>query len=447
MSDTNLVRLGFAGRTNSGKTTTIRTLMRRAVGVVGDRPNVTQLVEELKDPENPHTNTHTGIQAIFVDCPGFQMASLSRHFINDFDTLLKMDKKAIYDARAIEALKKVDVVVYIANLEDVPNDDYVNEVEIIKALQKPCIILLNKFRKRSEEGSNQGAEDRANQWKIKMSQVSDYPMLLFDAHWKRPSSTREFYRLIKEALPQDRKILFEEGLKNFYKQQKEVRNDVSTAIVELILNCRKRVEIVGGEKKKVEKKLQKQVEEAFESFFSRISTIYKLSASQNADDDFSYNHSSRTDFWDVISTGATGAGGGAALGGAIGGAVGAVVGFFGGFGVGAGPGALAGAQIGATILGTIGGGGGGFLGIDQRHKGQVSEQYLKLVLDKSIGLAYAMASHGFGLGAHLRDEDIIAMVRKGHEIRESKFASINLINASRQEISELSQSLLKAMEN
>ncbi|MBL1197621.1 MAG: DUF3482 domain-containing protein [Nostoc sp. GBBB01] len=444
----NLVEIGFAGRTNSGKTTAIRTLMRKAVGVVGDRPNVTQVAEKFPSSlENPSANKHIGIQAIFVDCPGFQMASLSRHFIDKLEELLKLDAKAKYDARAIEALKEVDIVIYVATLEDVPNDDYVNEIELIKSLKKPCIVILNKFRKRSDKGSERSTMERAKLWKVRVREVCDFPVMDFDAHWQNPSSTKELYQHIKECLPKDCSVVFEEGLKNFYKHQDQIRKDISTAFVNLIKNCREKVnviEITG--KDTVEKKLKEQAYRATQEFFLKISEIYKLSASPNANDRFSFNHSSNTNFWDMVTNGAAGAGGGAAIGSAVGAVVGAVVGFFGGAGIGVGPGALAGAQIGGAILGTLGGSGGFIVGIDNRHQGQISEQYLAVIFDRAIGLSYAMASHGFGLGSNLRDEDITAMMERAKELRIKNYSNIKLLSASDEEISNLAQNLLRVME-
>ena len=455
MAEGNLVEIGFAGKTQCGKTTTIRTLMRKAVGVVGDSPNMTQQVAKYRSSSegNPQNYKYTGIQAIFVDCPGFQMASLSRHFIDDLKGLIKMDKKAKYDARAIEGLREVDLVIYIGNLEDVPNDDYMNEIELIKSLNKPCVVLLNKFRERSVLGNKEDVINRRKQWETKIGEFCNFPVMNFDAHWYSPSSTNELYRLIKKSLPEHRRILFDEGLDNFEKEQNRIRTKVASAFVDLITECRKTVKVKEGEgdvdydtgEEAVKNKLRQQVKKATEQFFSEISSIYKLSASLNSDDKFECYQYSETKLWDIIVNSATVAGGGAALGAAAGTAIGALVGFLGGAGIGAGPTALAGFQIGAAILGTLGGGSGALMEINTRHQGNVSEEYLKNILDRSIGVTYAMACHGFGLGAKLRDEDIADMIRKAKNLRSKHYPNIWLIDYSPEEILELAQSLLKYM--
>ncbi|NET59470.1 MAG: DUF3482 domain-containing protein, partial [Symploca sp. SIO2E6] len=401
MVESNLIKIGLAGRTNSGKTTTIRTLMRRTVGVVGDKPNVTQEVERVRSgyDNEPHTNLHVGIQAIFYDCPGFQMASLSRHYINKLPDLLELDPKAKYDARAIEAIVEVDVVIYVANLEDVPNDSYVNEIELIKALGKPCVVLLNKFRQRAEEGTKSGAEDRANQWKIKISDISSFPVLYFDAHWKNPSSTKELYTIIKELIPAERRILFEEGLKKFDESQDSLRRSITSALVKLIDTSRQKVSVDEGKdgvsynnwELALQKKVEKMIRNALEEYFETIYEIYKLNAKQNTNDEITYSQYSETRFWNVVTTGTTVAGVGTAVGSATGAAIGAVLGFFGLAGIGSLPGAIAGAQIGATVVGALGLGLGAISSTDTHHECQVSEEFLQATFDRGVGLAYAMA--------------------------------------------------------
>ena len=457
MVDGNLVRIGLAGRTNSGKTTTIRTLMRRAVGVVGDRPNVTQEVEKVRSSygDEPHTNEHVGIQAVFYDCPGFQMASLSRHFINDLPHLLELAPKAQYDAIAIEGIKKVDVVIYIANLEDVPNDSYVNEIELIKALDRPCVVLLNKFRQRAEEVSGNGARERAYQWEEKIAEISNFPVLYFDAHWRNPSSTEELYKIIKQLLPAERRVLFEEGLNNFYHSQKLLRKKIASALVQLIKTSRQEISVDEGKDdvafgygaSALRQKLESMTRNAIEKYFETICAIYKLNAAPNANDDIAYSQSSETRFWEIITGGTTIGGMGTAFGSATGAAIGAVVGFFGLAGAGAVPGAIAGAQIGATIVGTIGLGLGAIGSTNTHHEGQVSEEFLKATFDRGVGLAYAMACHGFGLGTTLRDEDISAMLEKAHQLRENHYGETNFRSASEQQIHLLAEAILREMED
>ncbi|MDJ0556217.1 MAG: DUF3482 domain-containing protein [Microcoleaceae cyanobacterium MO_207.B10] len=455
MTDGNLIRIALAGRVNSGKTTMIRTLMRRVVGVVADRPNVTKEVEKVRsDGNDPHRNSYQGIQAIFYDCPGFQMASLSRHFINKLPELLKLDPKAKYDAVAIEAIKEVDVVIYVANLEDVPNDAYVNEIELIKTLEKPCVVLLNKFRQRAKEVSKSNTLERANQWKEKINQISSFPVLKFDAHWKAPLGTEELYKIIKELLPYERRILFEEGLNNFYNSQEDIRRKISLTIVELISTSRQRVSVdemkddigPGDGESALKKKLENMVREALEKYFKTISEIYKLNAIQNTNDDIVYSQHVESRFWAVVTSSSTIAGVGTAFGSATGAAIGAVVGFFGLAGVGAGPAAMLGAQIGATIAGISGLGLGALSGQKTHYEGQVSQEFLQSTFDKGVGLAYAMSCHGFGLGTTLRDEDIISMVEKAHKLREKNYKDISLIFSSDREIDLLAQTILKEME-
>lgn len=225
--ESNLIRIGFAGRTNSGKTATIRTLMRKAVGVVANKPNVTR---EAEDYTADNSGVYIGIQAVFVDCPGFQMASLSRHFLDKFDDLLKIDPKAIYDVRAIKALREVDVIVYVADLSNVPDDSYINEIELIKSLGISCVIVLNKFRKTFEEGNRTSAAEMIAQWRAKLREICHFAVIQLDAHWEKPSQVKELYRLISNSLKKDRNVLFEEGLRKFYVGTRKNRSRYSYSI-------------------------------------------------------------------------------------------------------------------------------------------------------------------------------------------------------------------------
>ena len=108
-----VVRIVVAGHTNVGKTTLIRTLIKAAIGVVADRANVTQVSEEHRYEELEYN----GMQAIFVDTPGFQVAGellrilQSRERDPDYEIPDDIDPAELkYDELALESIRNSDVV-------------------------------------------------------------------------------------------------------------------------------------------------------------------------------------------------------------------------------------------------------------------------------------------------------------------------------------------------
>lgn len=450
-----LIRIALAGKTNSGKTTMIRTLTRQAVGVIADRANVTQEVNKISSDADDVINRHIGIQAIFYDCPGFQMASLSRHFIHNLPELLKLDPKAKYDAIAIEAIKEVDVVLYVASLEDVPNDDYVNQIELIKALKKPCIVILNKFGQRVGDELQNEIKERAKQWKSKIHEISTFKVIHFDAHWKNPSSTNKLYKTIENLIPTERSTLFKAGLQKFYENQQNLRKRIALTIADLIIKSRESVNLdlfkddilPEEEDLALKNKIENEITKAIKDYYEKIHQIYKLNATFNANDKIAYSKRSETHLSTVVSGGTASAGVGTVFGTAMGGAIGWVVGFFGTGGVGAVPAMLAGARFGATCTGILGLALGSIGSTNTYHEAQLDEEFLQVIFDKAVGLAYAMECHGFGLGTTLRDDDFRSIVEKAYKLRQKNYTEINFKSSTHQEIKLLAQTIFTEMES
>jgi GTPase Era involved in 16S rRNA processing len=152
MSREDAITLSLISHTNVGKTTLARTLLRRDVGSVVDKPHVT-------DANESHVllATPDGAELRLWDTPGF----------GDSARLLKQLKKLPqptawlmdqvwdrFDDRALwcsqQAVRNVaaeaDVILYLVNSAESPDEaGYVKiEMEILQWLSKPVVVLLNQ---------------------------------------------------------------------------------------------------------------------------------------------------------------------------------------------------------------------------------------------------------------------------------------------------------------
>jgi predicted GTPase len=154
------IKIAVAGHTNVGKTTLIRTLMKTSVGKVSDSPNVTKRGE---------THYFDGLQADFIDTPGFQCAmAIAMYFESiennpDYKISPALQKQLTYDKDALEALDDSDIVIYVASLSTVPDDNYSNEISVIKRKCSKIIGVINQYEKNVKATSLSEVENRIEQ--------------------------------------------------------------------------------------------------------------------------------------------------------------------------------------------------------------------------------------------------------------------------------------------
>ena len=147
------VDLTLISHTNVGKTTLARTLLRRDIGEVGDRPHVTDLAES-----DVLMETVEGDSLVLWDTPGFgdsarllrrlQQAGqpvgwfLSQVWDRIADRPFWCGQQAIRNAR-----DSSDVILYVANASEQPSSTaYVDiEMRILEWLGKPVLLLLNQL--------------------------------------------------------------------------------------------------------------------------------------------------------------------------------------------------------------------------------------------------------------------------------------------------------------
>ena len=146
------VNLTVAAHTNVGKTTLVRTLLKRDIGEIADRAHVTEDAER-------HTllDTAQGDVLHLWDTPGFgDSARLLKRLLASgnpigwlqtqvWDRLV--DRPFFCSQRAIRAVRdESDVVLYLVNAAEDPSASaYVDaELQILEWLGKPVLLLLNQ---------------------------------------------------------------------------------------------------------------------------------------------------------------------------------------------------------------------------------------------------------------------------------------------------------------
>jgi len=147
------IDLSLISHTNVGKTTLARTLLRRDIGEIGDRPHVTDVAES-----NVLIETSAGDVLVLWDTPGFGDSGRLLKRLQQADRPLGWFFAQVWDRFADrpfwcgqQAMRTVreasDVVLYVANASEHPSAAaYVGiEMEILGWLEKPVILLLNQL--------------------------------------------------------------------------------------------------------------------------------------------------------------------------------------------------------------------------------------------------------------------------------------------------------------
>lgn len=165
------VNLTLVSHTNAGKTTLMRTLLRRDIGEVADRAHVTEVVEQHVLVDTPE-----GDVLRLWDTPGFgDSARLLKRLRNSSNPIGwiqtqvwdRLTDRPFFSTQ--QALRNVreesDVVLYLVNAaEDPASAGYVvAELEILCWIGKPVLLLLNQTgqgRVRDAEAADEAAWSR-----------------------------------------------------------------------------------------------------------------------------------------------------------------------------------------------------------------------------------------------------------------------------------------------
>ena len=147
------VDLTLISHTNVGKTTLARTLLRRDIGDVGDRPHVTDLAES-----DVLIESLEGDSLVLWDTPGFGDSARLFRRLQQAGQPVGWFLSQVWDRFADrpfwcgqQAMRNVrdssDVILYVANASEQPSATaYVDiEMQILAWLGKPVILLLNQL--------------------------------------------------------------------------------------------------------------------------------------------------------------------------------------------------------------------------------------------------------------------------------------------------------------
>ncbi|NET08205.1 MAG: GTPase/DUF3482 domain-containing protein [Symploca sp. SIO2B6] len=449
------INIAVSGHTNTGKTTLIRTFMRTSIGEVGDSPNVTKKGEAY---------FYDGLQATFIDTPGFQQASAVAIYLDlqqenpDLKMPSAWESKVIYDRDAMNSIEASQVVLYVGDLNVVPDDSHKEELNIIKKIQPKVVGILNQYRKQSEVSDKEAINHRINLWK-ELFEAEGIEFVVFDAHWDNPVKINKIYDSIHKILEPEHQDLFSEGLEKFKNRQAEIRKESCSMLAECIkdiqeyegVSFKKSLYRNEEQQEEAKNKITRELYDKSVGFMARVSALYQIAAEfpTSPKDEIKYKMKQLPNFSARVSVGSSTAtmlgSGGAILGASIGAGITMIL--TGGLGIEAEvlSGALLGVQIGGVIGGFIGSF-GVFLDDDDIIKIKLEPEEIEAIVTKGLAVIWGLSNNGYGRGRDLSTEEIKNLEDK-IRLLQSKKPQINWLNETQINIANYCDEILESMEN
>ncbi len=150
--------VAVVGRPNVGKSTLMNRILGEKIAIVSPKPQTTRLRQlGIYSPDGK------GVQVVFIDTPGIHQP---RHKLGEFMVEV-----------AVEALRDADVILFVVDLSQRPNDEDRRVAALIREAKTaaPVVLALNKLDRLAPE-QVQG-------------QVYAYRALASDADWTTLSAT------------------------------------------------------------------------------------------------------------------------------------------------------------------------------------------------------------------------------------------------------------------
>jgi hypothetical protein len=209
------VELTLAAHTNVGKTTLMRTLMRRDIGEVADRPHVTEAPER-----HALIETAAGDVLYLCDTPGFgdshRLLKRLRQSGNPIGWLQTqvwdrlVDRPFFCSQQAVRAVREsADLVLYLVNAaEDPAASAYVEaELQILEWLGKPVVLLLNQAGAPREAAAARAEEER---WQARLAaRVPAGRVLTLDAFSRCWVQEDRLLEVASALLPEGKRASFQ----------------------------------------------------------------------------------------------------------------------------------------------------------------------------------------------------------------------------------------------
>ncbi|TAF01460.1 MAG: hypothetical protein EAZ78_18415 [Oscillatoriales cyanobacterium] len=408
------ISIAVVGHTNTGKTTLIRTLMKTSIGEVGDSANVTKKGQSY---------FFEGLQATFIDTPGFQYASNLMMYLDslnenpDFKMSQSWQEKMVYDLDAIASIESTDVVLYVASLTIVPDDNYKEEISLILKKCSKVVAVINQYKKELAASDKISVDYRVTQWK-NLFQERSIDVIVCDAHWDSPVKVKGIYDSILNILDSEQKFRFTEGLKRFKERELEIRKEACNLLSVFIIEPYQgkpiltlpKAECNNEYKRQIAReKIADKIDRSFATFLHNITYLYKVAADNPTTSkeqlrlDFKTDHNLMNRLSIGSGSAAITAGFGSFLMAIVGGGV---VGVLTG-GVGIVGGAIAGAQIGASVGAVIGSFAVFYEAQDTVNINIEVEQMKPLLLVKGVALIWGLSNNGYGRGRDLTANEAI----------------------------------------
>lgn len=447
------ISIAVVGHTNTGKTTLIRTLMKTSIGEVGDSANVTKKGQSY---------FFEGLQATFIDTPGFQYASSLMMYLDslnenpDSKMSQSWQEKAVYDLDAIASIESADVVLYVASLTIVPDDSYKEEISLILKKCSKVVAVINQYKKELAASDKISVEKRVTQWK-NLFQERSIDAIIFDAHWDSPVKVKGIYDSILNILDSEQKLRFTEGLKRFKERELEIRKEACNLLSVFMIEPYQgkpiltlpKAECNNEYKREIARgKIADKIDRSFATFLHNINYLYKVAADNPTTSkeqlrlDFKTDHNLMNRVSIGSGSAAVTAGFGSFLMAIVGGGV---VGVLTG-GVGIVGGAIAGAQIGASVGAVIGSFAVFYEAQDSVNINIEVEQMKTLLLVKGVALIWGSSNNGYGRGTNLTANEAEPIEKQVSQI-QNLCPQINLARADKNTIIKHCEKILDQLEN
>ena len=209
------VHLTLVSHTNVGKTSLMRTLLRRDIGEVADRAHVTEVAE-------PHELVRAGEDDALVlwDTPGFgdtgRLVKRLEASGNPVGWVMTQvwdrltDRPFFCSQRAMRAVREEgDVVLYLVNAaEDPAGASYVDaELRILAWLGKPVLVLLNQTG--PARGREADARDEAAWGRALAAHVQAHRVIALDAFARCWVQEDRLLGAVLDLVPGDKRAAFE----------------------------------------------------------------------------------------------------------------------------------------------------------------------------------------------------------------------------------------------